>query len=86
MTKGPLGGVCSGVALTMNWEELTDAFESVVHRDFPNPNRMDCPGRDSLALLASYSASAECVQILAHIRRCSPCFDELKRLKTNTKG
>jgi hypothetical protein len=34
----------------MDWEtELLNSFEAIVHRDFPNPHRIGCPGRDSLA-------------------------------------
>jgi len=38
----------------MDWEtDLIDAFETIVHRDFPNPHRIGCSGRDSLAHLAA---------------------------------
>jgi hypothetical protein len=33
----------------MDWEtDLIDAFEAIVHRDFPNPHRIGCPVHDSL--------------------------------------
>ena len=32
----------------MNLEnELFDAFEAVVHQDYPNPQRINCPGTPS---------------------------------------
>lgn len=70
----------------MDWEtELIDAFETIVHRDFPNPQRLGCPGRDSLVGLAECRTDAQSALALAHIRRCAPCFDELRKLRRNTK-
>ena len=66
----------------MDWEtELMDALETIVHRDFPNPQRVGCPGRDSLVSLAACRTDARSALALAHIRRCAPCFDELKQLR-----
>jgi hypothetical protein len=70
----------------MDWEtELLNSFEAVVHRDFPNPHRIGCPGRDSLAGLAVCHGDAQSAFVLAHIRQCAPCFDELRELRTKTK-
>jgi hypothetical protein len=33
-------------------KELLDAFDRVVHEDFPNPQRIACPGREVLLKLA----------------------------------
>jgi hypothetical protein len=62
-------------------KELLDAFDRVVHEDFPNPQRIACPGRDVLLKLAQQAADAQLADLLAHIRRCAPCFDELKELR-----
>jgi hypothetical protein len=62
-------------------KELLDAFNKVVHEDFPNPQRIDCPGRDVLLRLAQRPADAQLAHLLAHIRQCAPCFDELKDLR-----
>jgi hypothetical protein len=71
---------------SLDWEtELLNSFEAVVHRDFPNPHRIGCPGRDSLAGLAACRGDAAPAQVLAHIRQCAPCFDELRELRTKTK-
>lgn len=72
----------------MDWEtELLNSFETVVHRDFPNPHRIGCPGRDSLAGLAACRGDASpAALVLAHIRQCAPCFDELKEVRTKTKA
>ena len=38
----------------MDWEtELINSFDTIVHREFPNPQRIGCPGRDSLMDLAA---------------------------------
>ena len=66
----------------MDWEtDLIDAFEAMVHRDFPNPQRIGCPGRDSLAHFASSAGDPQSALILAHIRQCAPCLGELKELR-----
>lgn len=66
----------------MDWEKhLIDAFETVLHKDFANLQRIGCPGHESLVKLASVSGNPEFAPVLAHIRRCAPCFDELKQLR-----
>ena len=62
-------------------KDLIDAFESVVHEDFPNPQRIGCPGRDVLAKFVACSADPQFALLLAHIRQCAPCFMELKELR-----
>jgi hypothetical protein len=70
----------------MDWEkDLIDAFDAVVHKDFANPRRIGCPGHDSLVKLVSGSGNPDLAKILAHIRQCAPCFDELKQLR-ETQG
>jgi hypothetical protein len=70
----------------MDWEsELIDAFETIVHRDFPNPQRIGCPGHDSIVALAVCRRDAQSAVVLAHIRQCAPCFDELKTLRRTMK-
>jgi hypothetical protein len=66
-------------------ENLIDAFESIVHKDFPNPNRDGCPGHNSLMKLALEASAPDCAGILAHVRRCAPCFDKLKELRRKAK-
>jgi len=70
----------------MDWgKELIDVFERVVHRDFPNPKRVGCPGHDSLVALGTCRTDAQAPLVLDHIRQCAPCFDELKQLR-QTQG
>jgi hypothetical protein len=67
---------------TMDWEaELTAAFETVVHRDFPNPERIGCPGPDCLQALATGLRDDQSALVLAHIRECARCFDHLKQFR-----
>lgn len=67
-------------------KELLDAFDRVVHNDFPNPQRIDCPGNEILQRLARQPADAELTHLLAHIRQCAPCFDELKELRRTVRN
>ena len=62
-------------------KELLDAFDRVVHEDFPNPQRIACPGRDVLLKLAQRPVDSQLAPLLAHIRQSAPCFDELKELR-----
>jgi hypothetical protein len=62
-------------------KELLDAFENVIHEDFPNPKRIGCPGYEALLKLAEESGPVQQTRLLAHIRQCAPCFDELKELR-----
>ncbi len=66
-------------------KELLDAFDRAVHEDFPNPQRIDCPGREVLLKLAQQPADAQLSHLLDHIRRCAPCFDELKDLRLSAQ-
>ena len=62
-------------------KELLEAFERVIHEDFPNPQRIGCPRGDALLRLAEESGHVQQTLLLAHIRQCAPCFDELKELR-----
>jgi hypothetical protein len=62
-------------------KELLEAFENVIHEDFPNPKRIGCPGHEALLTLVDRSKQIQHTRLLAHIRQCAPCFDELKELR-----
>jgi hypothetical protein len=62
-------------------KELLETFEKIIHEDFPNPQRIGCPGGDALLRLAERSGPVPQTRLLAHIRQCAPCFDELKELR-----
>jgi len=64
----------------MNLEkELLDAFDRVVHEDYPNPRRINRPGSSALEKLVA--APEDSASTLNHIRECAPCFDELRELR-----
>jgi hypothetical protein len=62
-------------------KELLEAFERIIHEDFPNPQRIGCPGEEALLRLVEESGPIQQKRLLAHIRQCAPCFDELKELR-----
>jgi hypothetical protein len=66
-------------------EELFSVFDRVIHKDFPNPQRIDCPGHAAFLKLAEGAMPMEVGHLLAHIRRCAPCFDELKELRSRAR-
>jgi hypothetical protein len=66
-------------------KELLDAFDRVVHKDFPNPQRIDCPGQEALLQLTHQHPDGELFRLLAHIRQCAPCFDELRELRRKAR-
>jgi hypothetical protein len=67
-------------------EELVEAFEQMIHEDFPNPQRIGCPGDVSLLKLAKGSGDVQQTPVLAHIRQCAPCFDKLKELRSRSRN
>jgi len=68
----------------MNLEsELIAAFGRVIHQDHPNPGRTNCPAGAALRDLALQPERFQSTATLAHIRRCAPCLDELKRLRAS---
>ncbi len=69
-------------------EELNNliaAFDRAVHEDHANPERVGCPGRAVLTMLAKESATLSSDCILEHIRNCAACLDELKELRLASK-
>lgn len=55
--------------------------------DYPNPERVGCPGREFLAALAFNRKSIPVTDPrLDHVVHCSPCFRELTEMKSVAKG
>lgn len=52
-----------------------------VHEDFPNPQRVGCPGQKALLELSKGPADVQLSELLTHVRQCAPCFDELRALR-----
>ena len=66
--------------------ELVEAFERIIHEDFPNPQRVGCPGDETLLKLAEGSGDVRQRRLLAHVRQCAPCFDQLKELRSKSRN
>jgi hypothetical protein len=67
-------------------KELLEAFERIVHEVFPNPQPIGCPGGDALLRFAEGSGHIQQTRLLAHIRKCAACFDELKELRRKAQN
>src|SRR5215471_823037 len=51
-------------------------------RDFPNPQRIGCPGPDILRKIASHEMPlSEAEKWLDHLTSCSPCYADFKRFQ-----
>jgi len=49
----------------------------VIHSDFPNPDRLGCPGKDALRAIERRRLSfPEAEDVVDHIATCAACFDE----------
>ena len=66
-------------------DDLVAAFGRRVHEEHPNPERVGCPGRPALTMLAKEPATIRSDSILEHIRNCAACLDELKELRLANK-
>src|SRR4051794_27074533 len=57
--------------------QLLDSFEQAALRDYPNPERIGCPGTEFLRSLAADRRSISVRDPrLSHVTHCSPCFRE----------
>jgi hypothetical protein len=63
---------------------LHNALASVVLTAFPNPERKDCPGRETLLLIARKKLPMWDPRG-KHVTRCSPCFSELRGIQTEIR-
>jgi hypothetical protein len=60
-------------------KEMLRAGEELFRNEFPNPERLGCPGSEALRALAFRSQSlvlSDRSQYLDHMTCCSPCFSE----------
>jgi hypothetical protein len=56
------------------------AYKSGILTQFPNPKRQNCPGRDTLRMIATKRISMRDPAI-DHVSQCSPCFAELTEIR-----
>lgn len=60
--------------------ELISAFERVIARNYPNPNRVGCPSPAQLKQIAQAKATIN-AEVGNHIAQCWPCVQDLKKLR-----
>ena len=56
--------------------EILDTFRESFQHDFPNPQRIGCPGGEVLKALAWRRKLDNPEAVVTHIGKCSPCFQE----------
>src|SRR5437879_1561662 len=63
---------------------LHSALASVVLTAFPNLERKDCPGRETLLAIARKKLPMR-DPAGHHVTRCSPCFSELRGIQSHIR-
>ncbi len=81
-TKSRQGGI---VSRKEELDDLIAAFDRLMHRDHPNPERVNCPGRPALTRLAKEPEAFPADSILDHVRQCAACLDEFRDLRMSSK-
>jgi hypothetical protein len=72
-----------------NGEEkrILDLLDKGLSRDFPNPQRIGCPGSAILKSIALHKLPlAEADPCLDHFSSCSPCFQEFTEIRKQAAG
>jgi hypothetical protein len=72
-----------------NGEEkrILDLLDKGLSRDFPNPQRIGCPGPPILKSIALHKLPlAEADPWLEHFSSCSPCFQEFSEIRKQAVG
>src|SRR5215472_16433611 len=63
-------------------KRILDVLGRGLLKDFPNPERIGCPGADVLKKIASHEMPlSEAQNWLDHLGSCSPCYADFKRLQ-----
>jgi hypothetical protein len=66
------------------FEDLQDIVQQAILREFPNPERKDCPGAGPLGELANRPRPTRDA-VWEHVTHCSPCYREFLDLRTQVK-
>jgi hypothetical protein len=61
-------------------EELLLAAAAYVQEHFPNPDRVGCPGTETLRRVAADPKNSAALEIIKHTSQCAPCLSELREL------
>jgi hypothetical protein len=63
-------------------KRILDVLGRGLLKDFPNPERIGCPGADVLKKIASHEMPlSEAEKWLDHLGCCSPCYADFKRFR-----
>jgi len=63
-------------------KRILDVLGRGLLKDFPNPERIGCPGADVLKKIASHEMPlSEADKWLDHLGSCSPCYADFKRFR-----
>src|SRR5438874_12915227 len=61
---------------------ILDVLGRGLLKDFPNPERIGCPGADVLKKITSHEMPlSEAEKWLDHLGSCSPCYADFSRLR-----
>lgn len=67
-------------------ERMRALFEQAARNDYPNPERIGCPGSAFLKTLATDRKSIPLTDpSIIHVARCSPCFDEFAAYRESAR-
>ncbi len=67
--------------------EVLAAVREEAATAYPNPERVDCPGREVLEAIARGRMDrAEAKAHYSHITHCSPCWSEYREIRGRTRG
>lgn len=63
-------------------KRILDVLGRGLLKDYPNPERIGCPGADVLKRIASHEMPlSEAEKWLGHLGSCSPCYADIKQLQ-----
>jgi hypothetical protein len=63
--------------------ELLAAFDTWLHKTYPNPGRIGCPGILALAELVVADSKFDDEYTLRHIGECAACVDDITALNAD---
>ena len=73
--------------LSVEARRILDLLDRGLSRDFPNPERIGCPGSAFLEGVARHKVPlSEADQWLDHLSSCSPCFQEFTEIRKQAAG
>src|SRR5439155_19012903 len=66
---------------------MLDVLSQGLATEFPNPDRVGCPGSAVLEVIASHKIPlSDAEKWLDHLGSCSPCFQEFKAIKRRLRA